>query len=165
SFDTVGSFRADRTFSATDSGYARFNVSDSHFENQAAGALTAVSRGRTINTFTTGLLASETHFFSPVTINEVKAQYSYLNNDVIPNDGIGPEINIDGFGNFNRDIFLPSFALERRYEISDNLSLVRGVHTFRLGGQYQLVNNATDSQTFFGGRFNFTAQLTLIALV
>ncbi|HKP84577.1 MAG TPA: TonB-dependent receptor [Blastocatellia bacterium] len=165
SFDTVGSFRVDRTFSATDTGYVRFNVSDSHFENQAAGALTAVSRGRTINTFTTGLLLSETHFFSPLTINEVKAQASYLNNDVIPNDPLGPEINIDGFGNFDRDIFLPSFAIERRYEISDNLSLVRGAHTFKLGGQYQFINNATDSQTFFGGRFNFTAQLPLISLV
>ena len=165
SFDVVGSFRVDHTFNANDSGYIRFNVADAHFENQAAGALTAVSRGRTINTFTTGLLLSETHFFSPTTINEVKAQASYLNNDVIPNDLLGPEINIDGFGNFNRDIFLPSFAIERRYEISDNLSLVRGDHTLKLGGQYQYINNATDSQTFFGGRFNFTAQLTLIALV
>ncbi len=165
SFDVVGTFRVDHTFNANDSGYIRFNVSDAHFENQAAGALTAVSRGRTINPFTSGLLLSETHFFSPVTINEVKAQYSYLNNDVIPNDPIGPEINIDGFGNFNRDIFLPSFAIERRYELSDNLSLVRGDHTFKFGGQYQAVNNSNDSQTFFGGRFNFTAQLPLISLV
>jgi hypothetical protein len=165
SFDAVGSFRVDHTFGANDSGYARFNVSDAHFENQAAGALTAVSRGRTINPFTAGLLLSETHFFSPLTINEAKAQYSYLNNDVIPNDSVGPEINVDGFGNFGRDIFLPSFAIERRYEFSDNLSLVRGSHTFKVGGQYQAINNATDSQTFFGGRFNFTAQLPLISLV
>jgi hypothetical protein len=165
SFDTVGSVRLDHTFNSNDSGYARFNVADAHFENQAAGSLTAVSRGRTINTFTSGVLLSQTHFFSPNTINEIKGQYSYVNNDVIPNESIGPEINIDGFGNFNRDIFLPSFAIERRYEISDGLSLVRGDHTFRLGGLYQAVNNSSDSQTFFGGRFNFTAQLTLIALV
>lgn len=165
SFDTVGSLRLDHTFNANDSGYARFNVADAHFENQAAGSLTAVSRGRTINTFTGGLLLSETHFFSPTTINEIKGQYSYVNNDVIPNERIGPEINIDGFGNFNRDIFLPSFAIERRYEVSDNLSLVRGAHTLKLGGQYQTIDNSSNSQTFFGGRFNFTAQLTLIALV
>ncbi|HXG66755.1 MAG TPA: hypothetical protein VNO70_16760, partial [Blastocatellia bacterium] len=110
-------------------------------------------------------LLSETHFFSPVTINEVKAQYSYVNNDVIPNDSIGPEINIAGFGNFGRDIFLPSFAIERRYEVSDNLSLVRGSHTWKVGGQFQAVNNSTDSQTFFGGRFNFGAAIPLIAIV
>jgi Carboxypeptidase regulatory-like domain/TonB dependent receptor len=164
SFDVVGSVRLDHTFSLKNSGYLRFNVADAHFENQAAGALTAVSRGRTINPFTVGVLASHTHFFTPTTINEMKLQYSYLNNDVISNDPLGPELNIDGFGNFGRDIFLPSFAIERRGEIADNLSLVRGAHTLRLGGLYQGVFNASDSQTFFGGRFNFGAALPLIAL-
>jgi len=164
-FDTVGTFRVDHTFSSSDSGYVRFNTADAHFENQAAGALTATSRGRTIDTFTSGVLFSETHFFDQRTINEVKAQFSYLNNDVIPNDPIGPEFNIDGFGNFGRDIFLPSIAIERRYEISDNLSLARGAHTLKLGGQYVAVDNSSNSQTFFGGRFNFTPQLPLIALV
>ncbi|MEK6410431.1 MAG: carboxypeptidase regulatory-like domain-containing protein [Acidobacteriota bacterium] len=164
-FDAVGTFRLDHNFSANDSGYARFSVADSHFENQAAGALTAVSRGRTIDTFTGGILLSETHFFNPTTINEVKAQYSYLNQDVIPNDGIGPEFNIDGFGNFGRDIFLPSIAIERRYEISDNVSLARGAHTLKFGGQHISADYSTNSQTFFGGRFNFTAQLPFISLV
>lgn len=164
-FDTVGTVRLDHTFNSSDSGYLRFNVADSHFENQAAGALTATSRGRTIDTFTTGLLLSETHFFNQTTINEVKAQYSYLNNDVIPNDPVGPEFNIDGFGNFGRDIFLPSIAIERRYEISDNIALVRNAHTLKFGGQYIAVDNSSNSQTFFGGRFNFTPQLPLISLV
>jgi hypothetical protein len=164
-FDTVGTLRLDHTFSASDSGYARFNVSDSHFENQAAGALTATSRGRTIDTFTTGVLLSQTHFFNQTTINELKVQASYLNNDVIPNDLIGPEFNIDGFGNFGRDIFLPSIAIERRYELADQVSLVRSAHTLKFGGQYVAADYSTNSQTFFGGRFNFTPQLPLIALV
>lgn len=164
-FDTVGTFRLDHNFNSSDSGYARFNVADSHFENQAAGALTATSRGRTIDTFTSGVLLSETHFFNQTTINELKAQYSYLNNDVIPNDKIGPEFNIDGFGNFGRDIFLPSIAIERRYELADQISLVRSAHTLKFGGQYVAADYSTNSQTFFGGRFNFTPQLPLIALV
>jgi hypothetical protein len=163
--DTVGVFRVDHTFNSRDSGYVRFNMADSHFENQAAGALTAVSRGRTIDTFTGGLLLSETHFFSPTTTNEVKAQYTYLKNDVVPNDPLGPEINIDGFGNFGRDIFLPSFAIERRYEVADNVAMVRGSHTWKFGGQFQAIDNSANSQTFFGGRFNFTPQLPLISLV
>jgi hypothetical protein len=162
---TLFSARIDHTFSDKDNGYLRLNLDDSYFENQAAGALTAVSRGRTIETFTGGLLLSETHFFSPVTINEVKAQYSYLDNDVISNDLVGPEFNIEGFGFFGRDIFLPSEGLERRYEISDNLALVRGNHTFKLGGQYLAVNNSSNSQTFFGGRFNFGNVLPVINLV
>jgi hypothetical protein len=162
---TLFSARLDHTFSSKDSGYVRFNASDSFAENQAAGALTAVSRGRTIEGFNTGLLLSETHFFSPVTINEVKGQYSYLDADVISNDLIGPEINIEGFGNFGRDIFLPSETIERRYEISDNLSLVRGNHTFKVGGQYQAIDNSSNSQTFFGGRFNFGTAIPLMNIV
>jgi hypothetical protein len=163
--DTVISGRIDHTFSALDSGYIRLNYARSNSENQAAGALTAVSRGRQIKSNTAGILLSETHFFNPTTINEVKAQYSYLNNDVISNDLIGPEINIEGFGNFGRDIFLPSFAIERRYEISDTLSLVRGSHTFKVGGQYQAVDNSANSQTFFGGRFNFGTALPLSNII
>lgn len=163
-FDMVGSVRLDHTMSAADSGYLRFNVADSHTQNQAAGALTAVSRGRTFDSFTGGALLSETHLFTPTTINEFKTQFSYLNYDVIPNDMIGPELNIDGFGNFGREIFLPAYAYERRYEVTDNLSMVRSGHTWRFGGQYQAVQNVTNTQTFFGGRFNFGAALPLIAL-
>lgn len=152
---TIFSARIDHTFGQSDSAYFRLNLADAFFENNAAGALTAVSRGRLIEGFTGGALFSETHFFSPVTINELKAQYSYVDNDVIPNDLVGPEINLAGFGNFGRDIFLPSEAIERRYEISDNMSLVRGAHSFKIGGQVQFVDNSNNSQTFFGGRFNF----------
>lgn len=163
-FDMVGTVRLDHTLSANDSGYLRFNTADSHTQNQAAGALTAVSRGRTFDSFTTGALLSETHLFTATTINEFKMQFSYLNYDVIPNDMIGPELNIDGFGNFGREIFLPAYAYERRYELADNLSLVRAGHTWRFGGQHQAVQNVTDTQTYFGGRFNFGAALPLIAL-
>lgn len=165
SYDVVGSVRVDHTFSDRDSGYVRFNVATSHTENQAAGALTAVSRGHTFDSFTGGSLFSETHMFTPTTINELKGQYSHLNNDVFPDDFIGPEINIDGYGNFGRNIFLPSYAFERRYEIADNLSLVRSMHTLRFGGQYQAIQNATDTETYFGGRFNFGAAIPLLNLV
>jgi hypothetical protein len=164
-YDMVGSVRVDHTLGAKDSGYARFNTAMSHTQNQAAGALTAVSRGRTFDSFTGGALFSETHLFTPTTINEVKAQFSYLNYDVVPNDMLGPEINIDGFGFFNREIFLPSYAFERRYEVADNLSLVRAGHTWRFGGQYQAVQNVTDTETYFGGRFNFGAAIPLLNLV
>lgn len=164
-YDTLISGRIDHTFSDRDSGYIRLNLNRSNAENQAAGALTAVSRGRTFDTLSGGVLLSETHFFSPTTINEFKAQWSYGNNDVIPNDLIGPEFNIEGFGNFGRDIFLPARAYERRYEFSDNLSLVRGTHTWKIGGQYQAINNASVSETFIGGRFNFGTAIPLTNII
>ena len=126
SSQTTFGARFDHNFSDRDNAYMRFNLNDSSFENQAAGALTAVSRGRTLDSLNGGMLISENHQFSDSTFNELKAQYSYLDFDVIPNDGIGPEFNIEGFGFFNRDIFLPSGTIQRHYDIMDNVSHVTG---------------------------------------
>ena len=71
---TTFTARFDHNFSERDTAYLRFNLNDSKFENQAAGALTAVSRGRTLDTFNGGVLFSENHQFSANTVNEVKAQ-------------------------------------------------------------------------------------------
>jgi hypothetical protein len=97
---TTVSARFDHNFTAKDNAYIRFHVNDSKFENQAAGALTAVSRGRTLDSLNGGILISENHNFSANTVNELKAQWSYYNFKVIPNEKIGPEFNIEGFGFF-----------------------------------------------------------------
>lgn len=165
SSQTTFTARFDHNFSDRDSAYLRLNVNDSSFENQAAGALTAVSRGRTLDTFNGGVLISENHQFSDRTFNELKAQWSYLNFKVIPNDLIGPEFNIEGFGFFNRDIFLPSRTIQRQYDLLDNVSHVSGDHTFKFGGSYYATDVATANETFFGGRFNFGAAIPLQNLI
>ncbi len=155
------SSRVDKIFSNNDNGYLRFNVNDSVFENQASGALTAVSRGRSVDSFNGSLAISENHIFSPTIVNELKLQYSYLRFGVIPNDQTGPEINIEGFGNFGRDIFLPSKTYERHYDIVDNVSVVKGNHTFKFGGSFLATTVDAFNETFVGGRFNFGANLPL----
>jgi outer membrane receptor protein involved in Fe transport len=165
SSQTIFTARVDHVFSDDDTGYIRLNLNDSIFENNAAGALTAVSRGRTLDTFNGGILLSEYHRFSDRLFNEVKAQFTYLGFKVIPNDLVGPEINIEGFGFFGRDIFLPSATIERHYDVSDNVSLVVDTHTYKFGGSVGAFNVSTANETFFGGRFNFGAAIPLINLV
>jgi hypothetical protein len=165
SYQTTYSARLDHNFTDRSNGYLRVNFNDSVFENQAAGALTAVSRGRTLDTFNGDILASHNYQFSDTFLNEFKAQFSYLRFGVIPNDQIGPELNIEGFGNFGRDIFLPSETIERHYVIYDNLSKVLGSHTVKFGFHTNLINVASDSQTFFGGRFNFGAAIPLSNII
>ncbi|MEW6734122.1 MAG: carboxypeptidase regulatory-like domain-containing protein [Acidobacteriota bacterium] len=157
--------RVDHLFSEKDSGYLRFNLNDSVFENQAAGALTAVSRGRKLDSFNGNLIFSENHLFSPNIINELKLQYSYFRFAVNPNEAIGPEINIEGFGNFGRDIFLPSRSFERHYDILDNVSIVSGNHTFKFGGSVLVQKVSTFNDTFLGGRFNFGANIPLASII
>lgn len=165
SSQTTFGARLDHNFSERDTAYIRFSYNDSSFENQAAGALTAVSRGRTLDSLTAGILVSENHQFSANTFNELKLQWRYFDFDVIPNDAIGPEYNIEGFGFFNRDIFLASATLQRDYEIADNLSHVTGNHTLKFGGAFQASDVSTNNETFFGGRFNFGPNIPLANLI
>lgn len=165
SSQTTFSTRFDHNFSERDTAYIRFNLNKSIFENQAAGALTAVSRGRTLDTFNGGILASENHQFSDSTVNELKLQYRYYDFDVLPNDAVGPEFNIEGFGFFGRDIFLPSATIQRDYDIIDNLSHVTGNHTLKFGGSFLASDVSSNNDTFFGGRFNFGPNIPLANLI
>jgi hypothetical protein len=157
--------RLDHNFSQRDSAYIRFSLNKSTFENQAAGALTAVSRGRTLDSLNGGVLVSENHQFGAATFNELKLQWRYLNFDVIPNDPVGPEFNIEGFGFFNRDIFLPSHTIQRDYDIIDNVSHVTGSHTIKFGGSFQASDVSSGNETFFGGRFNFGPNIPLANII
>ncbi|MEP7037363.1 MAG: carboxypeptidase regulatory-like domain-containing protein, partial [Acidobacteriota bacterium] len=157
--------RVDHNFSSRSNTYVRVTANDLLAENQAAGALTAVSRGRKLNQFNTGILLSHTNQIGSNTVNEFKADYFYVKARLTPNDAIGPEINIDGFGNFGRDIFLPSNAIERHYDFLDNVSHVVGSHTLKFGGNVFFVNETDINETFFGGRFNFGAAIPLANII
>lgn len=162
---TYFSARADHTFSDRASGYVRIHANDLLEENQAAGALTAVSRGRTLNQFNTGILFSYTQQLGTNAVNEIKADFVYYKSRLTPNDPFGPEINIEGFGNFGRDIFLPSLGIQRNVDLIDNFSFVRGDHTIKFGANVFAAFQTDVNETFFGGRFNFGAAIPLANII
>ncbi|MGI8786248.1 MAG: carboxypeptidase regulatory-like domain-containing protein [Pyrinomonadaceae bacterium] len=155
--NAIFSGRIDHTFGSSDTAFARVNYARSKSENQATGALNAVSRGHSLKSPSAGILVSENHIFDATTINEIRAQFYYYNLKATPNDPIGPEINILGFGNFGRDIFLPSNSYTKQFDIADTLSLVRGSHTIKTGVVVQLQRVSTNSETFLPGTFRFGA--------
>src|SRR5262249_60591673 len=71
------------------------------------------------------------------------------------NDLGGPGLDVEGYGFSGRSISLPSHTTARRYQIADNLTLVRGSHTMKMGFEELIRGNNTSSQTFFPGRFEF----------
>ncbi len=154
-----------RTVTDRSNGYLRFNFTNSDFENQAAGSLIAVSRGRKYEGFNGGVVGSHNYQFAPTLFNELKGQFSYTKTSFLPNDPIGPELNIEGFGQFGRQIFLPSANLERHYDIYDNVTLLAGNHTVKFGVAmlFQFLN--ADNQTYWGGRFNFGAAIPIANLL
>ncbi|MBL8207721.1 MAG: carboxypeptidase regulatory-like domain-containing protein, partial [Blastocatellia bacterium] len=156
---TQYSARLDHVFSDRNNGYLRFNVTDARFENQSTGALTAFSRGRTYDALNGGVVGSLNSQFAPTLFNELKLQYSYTRSDFLPNAPIGPEFNIEGFGAFGRQIFLPSINIERHYDVYDNVTYLSGNHTIKFGGSVFMHRLTSDNETFMGGRFNFGAAI------
>lgn len=162
---TYFSARADHTFNDRASAFVRIHANDLLEENQAAGALTAVSRGRTLNQFNTGVLLSYTQQFGANVVNELKTDFNYYKSRLTPNDPFGPEINIEGFGNFGRDIFLPSVGFARHFDILDNVTFVSGDHTLKFGGNLFTINQTDINETFFGGRFTFGQAIPLANII
>ncbi len=156
---TQFSTRLDHNFSDRNNGYLRFNITDSLFENQAAGSLIALSRGRSYDAFNGGVVGSLNSQLGPTLFNELKLQYSYTRSHFLPNATIGPEFNIEGFGQFGRQIFLPSKNIERHYDVYDNVTQIWGNHTFKFGGSVFYHRLTSDNETFMGGRFNFGAAI------
>ena len=68
-------------------------------------------------------------------------------------------VNIPGFGYFGREPYSTVDRIERRFEFTDNVSLVHGKHTFKMGGDLNLIQlRSAKAQIFeldFGGDVNF----------
>jgi hypothetical protein len=89
------------------------------------------------------------HSFSANAINEARVQWNTYVFNVDPNDPGGPGLDVQGFGFFGRNIFLPSHSTARRYEFADNFTLIRGKHNMQMGFQELIRGDNTTSDTFF----------------
>jgi len=68
-------------------------------------------------------------------------------------------VNIPGFAYFGREPYSPVNRIERRFEFTDNISFVRGKHTFKMGADINVIQlRSSKKQIFeldFGGDVNF----------
>ncbi len=151
----LASTRFDHQFSDRNQIALRYNFGHDREENPDVTSLTGFSRGSSVKAFDHTFLGSWFHQFSPRTLNEARAQWNYSNFDVIPNEPGQVGLDIPGFANIGTQIFLPSFTIMRRYELADNMSLIRGNHNIKFGGYFLYRGNHSESHTFFPGRFVF----------
>ena len=149
------SVRLDHLRSERDQLFLRLDVPHANESNANVQALIGASRGLETKQFDPTAVAGWTHIFSPRLANEVRLQANYRKFQMKTREPFGPELRIAGYGVFNRDIFLPSRNIERRFEFKDNLHIVRGRHVIRTGGQLWLRGILADSEVFFPGRFTF----------
>ncbi len=158
------SVRLDHTISEHQNLFFRGNLTKLFQQNAQLGALIAYNRGRSFDGFDGTVAAGQTFVPNPNWVWDTRVMFNFNRQYVIPVDPNGPEIDVEGFGNFGRDIFLPSATYERHYQVLQNISYHRGAHTIKFGWDVNPVRDRVISDTFFSGRFEFGAAIPLSTL-
>ncbi len=151
------SLRLDHRVSNNHQTFLRYNYTNIDEANASSRALVGFSRSNNVHTLDSNVVGGWTWVLNPNLINETRFQWNYRGYDVRSNEAYGPELNITGYGFFNRDIFLPSLLIERRYEAADSLTLLHGKHRLKFGFNFLDRTNHSETYTFMGGRFGFGA--------
>ena len=152
----LASGRLDHRFNTNNEFSLTYRYGHDLEESPDVQSLTAFSAGSSIHNYDNNIQASWYHQFSASLQNEARAQWDYNSFRVIPNQPGEVGLQLPGFiNNLGTNIFLPNISILRRYELADNLTIVRGLHTIQVGVDEILRGNHTESHTFFPGRFVF----------
>lgn len=147
--------RLDHVFSDSNQAYLRYSFAHDNEQNPDVQSLVGFSAGSSVKAYDNTAQAAWFHQFSARTQNELRGQFNYTSFDVIPNTPGQVGLAIPGFANLGTNIFLPSLTIMRRPDVADNMTMVRGKHTMKFGGEFLNRGNHTESHTFFPGRFVF----------
>ena len=138
SFDTTNFFtRVDHTINQRNQLNARYSLY--HIEavnSRSVGGLNAVSRGTGLDDTDQTVVVSNATIFSPRTLNEVRVQYTNSRLDAPVNDETGPAVNIAGVANFGTATVSPLARDINLFEAVDNVSIQRGNHALKFGGNF-----------------------------
>jgi len=159
--DNTASLRLDHTLSPSSQLFGRLTFTDVDTIGGSFGGLNGPSHGTNYQIQDVAAVIGETHFINSRLVNESRFQFASREYNAFPGDPYGPEININGVASLGRNYFLPSLRTERRYQLVDNFTAVRGRHEFKFGGDFSYIPIDTNTQVFLGGRFIFGEQVPL----
>ncbi|HKS67610.1 MAG TPA: TonB-dependent receptor [Candidatus Acidoferrales bacterium] len=162
------SLKLDHIWNSKNSSFIRANVSPStisgiqvNAENQNfgqnAGSRTSVQQTRDI-----AIVGQHATSISNDMFNEFRFQYArrglHYGFSNLPGGDL-PAMNITGFAFFGREPFSTEDRTEKRFEWTDNLTWTTGAHTFKFGGDVNLLQlRSSKSQIFtlnYGGVYSF----------
>jgi Carboxypeptidase regulatory-like domain len=162
--DTLAySGRVDWNISDKDIFYARFGELSSHADSTANTFINsnlAENGASSANRQWNGTL-TETHTFSPTTVNTFLSSYGRSAPVFTPffNNAGKPEIEFqDGTSDFGTDTILPQGRIQNTFQNTDSVTHVIGKHTLKFGGEFDRVQ----ANSFFDSNSNGT--LTYLTL-
>jgi hypothetical protein len=133
------------------------STSQNQVFGQNAGSRTGLNQSRDLN-----VTAQHDTVVSDRAFNEFRFQFArrglHFGFSQLPG-GSDIGVNIPGFAYFGREPYSTVDRIERRSEFTDNVTITRGNHTFKFGGDYNLIQlRSSKAQIFeldFGGDVNF----------
>jgi outer membrane receptor protein involved in Fe transport len=165
---SLWSLKLDHIWSNTNSTSLRASVSPSlitgiqvNAQNQNFGQ-NAGNRTSDQQTRDLAVVAQHTTAFRNGLFNEARFQFArrglHYGFSNLPG-GSAAAVNLTGFAFFGREPFSTEDRVERRFQWTDNLTWTKGRHTFKFGGDVNLVKiNTNSSQIFtlnYGGVYTF----------
>jgi hypothetical protein len=98
-----------------------------------------------------------THNFGSNLINQARVQFSPNNYAETAPHSAGVGFTIVGLATFGRFFGAPYIVTQHRYQFEDNLTWIRGNHTFKFGGSYRPVTYIFRNDLWFSGLYTFTS--------
>ena len=151
-----GGFRLDHNFSSGDQLFLRYATSSTGEIDPlpiAGAGVPGFPVGDSIRT--QSVTASETHLFSPNTLQTVRAAFfrnefifgqrlnaappSALGFEYQPTLGLAagtPYLIVSGYASLGDPIVGPQNTYQNNYQLSDSISMTRGRHSFKFGGEF-----------------------------
>lgn len=150
--DLLSTERLDWQASSRDHLFFRYSLQRE--DDTAASTLdraigSATQRQASVNN-THSFLANYTRVLSPRDVNSFNFSYSTFFNDIEPVTP-GPQLTFPSIQD-GASFRVPQGTKQRRLQFSDALTLVRGNHTFNVGGEVQRVDADFDLRVFQQGR-------------
>jgi hypothetical protein len=136
--------------------YDRFNFRYSFQREQGITASTLVrsigsaSQRQSSENKSNSLLANYTRLLSPNDVNSFNFSFSTFRNDTLP-VAPGPQLTFPSIQD-GASFRVPQQTKQRRFQFGDTFTMLRGNHTFNIGGEVQRVESDLDLKVFQTGR-------------
>ncbi|MCS6884097.1 MAG: carboxypeptidase regulatory-like domain-containing protein [Acidobacteriota bacterium] len=158
------SLRIDHRFNNSNNAFVRISFTSStvggtpsNGQNQPS-AINAFSRTGFTGARDFAVVAQNMTTASSGIVNEARFQFARRGLNYGPN-GLDVGIEVAGFASFGREPFSPVFRTEKRTQLTDNMTIIRGGHTFKFGVDYNFVQTDATFEVNFGGIYSFTSIL------
>jgi outer membrane receptor protein involved in Fe transport len=150
--DLLGSGRVDWRPNSTDAlmvRYAGEQATDTSASSLDRAIGSASQRQRSHNTYHS-VVGTWTRVFNPTLVNAATVSFSTFDNEIVP-VASGPQLTFPSIQD-GSSFRVPQGTTQQRLQVADTVSLVRGAHSLRAGGEWQRVDSLFDLGVFREGR-------------